>query len=117
MDDEQKLDPGLLQECFDTGLMGVDVPEEYGGSEMGFTSSIIVIEELAKVDAALSVVVDIHNTLINTSMMRWGTDEQKQKYLPMFATNTLGAFALSEPGSGSDAFAMKTTATADGDEF
>jgi len=97
--------------------MGIDIPVEYGGSGMGFTASIIAIEELAKVDAAVSVMVDIHNTLINTAMMRWGTDEQKSKYLPMFATDTLGSFALSEPNAGSDAFALKTVAKLDGDDY
>jgi len=117
MDEEQKMDPDLLKGCFDTGLMGIDIPEEYGGSGMGFTASIIAIEELAKVDAAVSVMVDIHNTLINTAMMRYGNAEQKEKYLPMFATNTLGSFALSEANAGSDAFALKTTAVKDGDDY
>ena len=117
MDEEQKMDRELLQGLFENGLMGIDIPVEYGGSGMGFTASIIAIEELAKVDAAVSVMVDIHNTLINTAMMRWGSDEQKSKYLPMFAADTLGSFALSEPNAGSDAFALKTVATPDGDDF
>lgn len=106
--------------------MGIESPEEYGGGGMSFISSIIAIEEIAKVDPGVrfalselflsyfSVIVDIHNTLLNTAIRRWASEELKKEYLPRLATDTLGAFALSEAGSGSDAFAMTTTATKDG---
>jgi len=119
MDEDGRLDPMLLQQLFNQGLMGIETPAEYEGGGMSFVDSCIVIEELAKVDPAISVIVDIQNTLINTSIMKYGSDALKKKWLPRLATDTLGSFCLSEAGSGSDAFAMKTTATkqADGEHF
>ncbi|CAL8077491.1 unnamed protein product [Orchesella dallaii] len=117
MDVEGKTDPEVIEELFKNGLMGVEIPADFGGSESTFGSSIVVIEELAKVDPGISVMVDIQNTLINTLIMKLGTDEQKKKYLPMLATNTVGSFCLSEPQSGSDAFSLKTRAVKDGNDY
>lgn len=116
MDENEKMDPEIIEQCFEQGLMSVEIPEKYGGSGMNFTAAIVGIEELARVDPSVSVMVDVHNTLVNTTVMKYGTEESKKKWLPKLATNTLGSFCLSEPASGSDAFAMKTKAekTADG---
>jgi len=111
MDQKGMLDPAILSQLFSQGLMGVETPSEYGGAGLSFMQSCLVIEELAKIDPAISVIVDIQNTLLNTSLMKYGTPEQKSQWLPRLATDTLGSFCLSESGSGSDAFAMKTTAT------
>lgn len=117
MDEKAQLDPELLKEMFAQGLMGVEIPSQYGGSEMSFTSSLLVVEELAKVDAAVSVVADVHNTLINNMFGKWGSQALKEEYLPRLASDMVGAFCLSEPSSGSDAFALKTRADRDGDYF
>eukprot|EP00168_Porphyra_purpurea_P008263 TRINITY_DN2042_c0_g1_i2.p1 TRINITY_DN2042_c0_g1~~TRINITY_DN2042_c0_g1_i2.p1 ORF type:complete len:470 (+),score=165.54 TRINITY_DN2042_c0_g1_i2:197-1606(+) len=114
MDVNAELDATLLTQLFEAGLMGVEVPAVHGGGGMSFTSSIIVIEELAKVDAAVSAVVDIHNTLLCNAVRRHGDEAQQAEWLPRLATTSLGAFCLSEAGSGSDAFALKTTAVRDG---
>jgi len=110
MDEKGQLDMTLLKDLFEAGFMGVEVPARYGGGEMSFFQSCLLIEGLAKVDPAISVIVDIQNTLANTIMMKFGTEEQKKKYLPRMASDTLVSFCLSEASSGSDAFAMKTTA-------
>lgn len=112
MDEAAHLKPELLGELFALGLMGVDVPEEYGGQGGSFFQSVLAIEELAKVDPAVSVVVDVQNTLVNNAFARWGSEEQKRCYLPQLATGQVGAYALSEPASGSDAFALTTRAVA-----
>jgi len=117
MDEKGHLRPDILSQLFEQGFMGVEVPSEYGGSEMSFTQSCIVIEELARIDPAIAVIVDIQNTLLNTILMRWGSAEQKKKYLHLLATNTLGSFCLSEPAAGSDAFALQTTATKKGNKW
>jgi len=116
MDENEQMDPAIIEQCFEQGLMGVEIPEKYGGAGMNFTSAIVGIEELAKVDPSVSVMVDVHNTLVITGLLKWGSEEIKKEWLPKLATNTLGCFCLSEPASGSDAFAMKTRAekTADG---
>jgi len=111
MDQKCQHDPVILQKCFEQGYMGIQTPAEYGGSEMSFISSCIVVEEVAKVDPSVSLVIDIQNTLLNTAIRKWGTSDQQQTYLPRLATDTVGSFALSEVGSGSDAFALKSTAT------
>lgn len=117
MDEHAKLDAEVLEHLFANGLMGIEVEEEYGGSGLGFTSAIIVIEELAKVDPAVSVIADVHNTLLLNMLRMWGSKELKQKYLPRLATECVGAFCLSEPASGSDAFSLKTRADKDGDDY
>jgi butyryl-CoA dehydrogenase/short/branched chain acyl-CoA dehydrogenase len=115
MDAVGKLDPAILKTLFEMGLMGIDIPEEYGGSGMSFTDAILVIIELARVDPSVSVVCDVQNTLVNNAIRRWGTEAQKKKYLPKLATEIVGAYALSEAGSGSDAFSLRARATAEGD--
>ncbi|MCJ1253620.1 hypothetical protein MMC24_001432 [Lignoscripta atroalba] len=110
MDEAEKMDPGLVEQLFEQGLMGIEIPEEYGGAGMNFTAGIVGIEELARVDPSVSVLVDVHNTLVNTAIIKYGTAESKRKWLPRLATDTVGSFCLSEPASGSDAFALKTRA-------
>lgn len=103
----------LLREMFGAGLMGIGIGEEYEGQGGTLFQSILAIEELAKVDPSASVIADVQNTLVNSALARWGTEEQKRKYLPRLAAQSLGAFALSEAGSGSDAFSLTTRAVAD----
>lgn len=112
-----KIDPEVIKQCFELGLMAIETPEEYGGAGSSFFNAIVAIEELARVDASVSVFVDVHNTLVTNAFLRWGTDEQKKKYLPQMAESRVGAYALSEAGSGSDAFALKTRAVDKGDHF
>jgi alkylation response protein AidB-like acyl-CoA dehydrogenase len=116
MDEAETMDPTVVEQLFEQGLMGIEIPEEYGGSGMNFTSAIIAIEELARVDPSVSVMVDVHNTLVNTAVMKYGSAETQRKWLPQLASGTVGSFCLSEPASGSDAFALQTKAekTADG---
>jgi len=110
MDEEQQLNPALLPKLFSLGLMGIEIPAEYGGSGSNFFNTIIVVEELSKVDAAVSVLVDVQNTVVNSCIRRYGTAEQKAKYLPWLASEKVGSYALSEADSGSDAFALKCRA-------
>ncbi|KAI9876062.1 MAG: hypothetical protein M1830_007423 [Pleopsidium flavum] len=110
MDETEKMDPSLIEQLFEQGLMGIEIPEEYGGAGMNFTAAIVGIEELARVDPSVSVMVDVHNTLVNMAILKYGTDESKRKWLPRLATDTVGSFCLSEPASGSDAFALRTKA-------
>lgn len=117
MDDAGKMEPHIIQGCFDSGFMGVEVPEEYGGCGSSFTSALLVVEELAKVDPSVSVMVDIHNTIVNNCFSYWASDRLKAKWLPRLTTDCLGAFCLSEAAAGSDAFALRTTATRDGGDF
>lgn len=117
MDENENMDPSIVQGMFDNGLMGIETAEHYGGAGASFTSAILVVEELAKVDPSVSVMNDVHNTLASTCIRKWGSKEVQDKFAERLATKEVGAFALSESGSGSDAFAMKTTAkkNADGD--
>jgi len=117
MDQEGRIDEGLVRQFFDLGLMGVDIPDRHGGAGGSFFMSILAVEELARVDASASVVVDVQNTLVNNAIMRWGTDEQRQELLPRLAKDTVGAYALSESVSGSDAFALTTRAEERKDGF
>ncbi len=110
MDQEGRIDEDLIREFFELGLMGVEIPDLHGGAGGSFFMSILAVEELARVDASASVVVDVQNTLVNNAIMRWGTDDQRRKFLPRLAKDTVGAYALSESGSGSDAFALATRA-------
>jgi alkylation response protein AidB-like acyl-CoA dehydrogenase len=115
MDEEQKMDESLIPQFFELGLMGIEVPEQYGGTESSFFTAALVVEELSRVDASVGVFVDVQNTLVNNAFLRWGSEELKQKYLPQLCAEKVGAYALSEAGSGSDAFALATKATeADG---
>lgn len=117
MDEAGALRQGLLAEMFAFGLMGIEVKEEYSGQNGSFFQSILAIEELAKVDPAVSVVVDVQNTLVTNALERWATPQQKRTYLPRLATDSVGAYALSEAQSGSDAFALTTRAVRRGEEF
>ncbi len=117
MDETGVFRKDLLGELFDLGLMAVDVPEDYGGQGGSFFQTILAIEELAKVDPSASVIVDVHNTLCNSALQRWGTEQQKRLYLPRLARDMVGAYALSEAGSGSDAFALSTRAIAENGNF
>ncbi|MBL8788416.1 MAG: acyl-CoA dehydrogenase [Deltaproteobacteria bacterium] len=117
MDEKQEMRPSIVRECFDLGLMGIEIPEKYGGAGSTFFNSIMVIEALARVDASLGVMVDVQNTLVINALLRWGTEAQKAKYLAMMAKDTVGAYALSEPQSGSDAFALRCSAKDAGDHW
>ena len=117
MDESAVFDKRLLRQLFELGLMGIEIPEQYGGQGGNFFQCVLAIEEISAVDPSAGVVVDVQNTLVNNVIVRWGTDAQKAKVLPKLATATLGAYALSEVGSGSDAFALATTATLDGDRY
>jgi short-chain 2-methylacyl-CoA dehydrogenase len=107
----------LLHEMFELGLMGIEIPEEYGGQGGSFFQSVLAVEALAAVDPSAAVIVDVQNTIANNVIIRWGTDDQKRRYLPKLASDTVASFALSEAGSGSDAFALATRATQRGDEY
>ena len=111
MDEAESMDKEIVEQLFEQGLMGIEIPEKYGGAGMNFTSAIVGIEGLARVDPSVSVMVDVHNTLVNTAIMKYASNELKEKWLPKLATNTVGSFCLSEPVSGSDAFALATKAT------
>ena len=110
MDEEGVFDKGLIHEFFQLGLMGIEIPEQYGGGGGKFFEAILAVEEMSRVDASAGVVVDVQNTLVNNAFLRWGNEEQKKRYLPRMAADTCGAYALSEAGSGSDAFALQTKA-------
>jgi butyryl-CoA dehydrogenase/short/branched chain acyl-CoA dehydrogenase len=107
----------LLHEMFELGLMGIEIPEEHGGQGGNFFQSVLAVEALAAVDPSAAVIVDVQNTIANNILLRWGNEEQKRRYLPKLARDTVAAFALSEAGSGSDAFALATRATRHGDHF
>ncbi len=117
MDAHGKLDPALIKQCFDLGLMGIETPEEFGGAGSSFFTAIIAVEELSRIDASVGVFVDVQNTLVNNALIRWGNQQQQEKYLTLLASERVGAYALSEAGSGSDAFAMQTRAVDKGDHF
>jgi alkylation response protein AidB-like acyl-CoA dehydrogenase len=117
MDEAGQFREDLLRELFAMGLMGIDVPEEFGGQGGTFFQSVLAIEEIAKVDPAASVIVDVQNTLVNNAIARWASDEQKKRYLPRLAATVTGAYALSEAQSGSDAFALAARARATDDGF
>jgi alkylation response protein AidB-like acyl-CoA dehydrogenase len=117
MDEHAKFAPGLIKKMFELGVMSVEVPESHGGSGGSFFHSVLAVESLSRVDPSVGVLVDVQNTLVINAVMRWGSDEIKRRYLPRFATNLIGAYCLSEAGSGSDAFAMATRATEQGDGF
>ncbi len=117
MDENSVFDPGLIKELFQLGLMGIQIPEEHGGGGGSFFEAILAVEELSRVDASAGVIVDVQNTLVNNALLRWASDEQKKRYLPRMAADTCGAYALSEAGSGSDAFALQTRAEAGGNDY
>ena len=111
MDEHAKIPKALIDQLFDLGVMGIEVPEAYGGSGGTFFHAVLAVEELSRVDPSIGVLVDVQNTLVINAFLRWGNDEVKQRYLPKLASDTVGAYALSEAGSGSDAFALAARAT------
>jgi short/branched chain acyl-CoA dehydrogenase len=117
MDEESKIPRQLIDACFELGLMGVEIPDQYGGSGATFFMSIVAVEELARVDPSVAVLVDVQNTLVNNAVLRWASEAQKAKYFPLLASKWVGAYALSEAGSGSDAFALTCRAEDKGDHY
>jgi butyryl-CoA dehydrogenase/short/branched chain acyl-CoA dehydrogenase len=117
MDEKGVFDKDLIHEFFQLGLMGIEIPEQYGGGGGTFFEAILAVEELSRVDASAGVVVDVQNTLVNNAILRWANEEQKRRYLPRMASEWVGAYALSEAGSGSDAFALATKAELKGSEY
>src|SRR3954470_15320873 len=117
MDEKQVFDHALIEQFFQLGLMGIEIPEAYGGGAGSFFEAILAVEEISRVDPSAGVLVDVQNTLVNNALLRWANEEQKKKYLPKMATDTVGAYALSEAASGSDAFALQTRAEAKGDHY
>ncbi len=117
MDEQAKMPRELLTQLFDLGVMGIEIPEAYGGSGGTFFHSVLAVEALSRVDPSVGVVVDVQNTLVVNALLRWATDAQKQQYLTKLASGTVGAYALSEAGSGSDAFALTTRAVKSGDGY
>ena len=117
MDEKGVFDKALIAQFFQLGLMGIEVPEQYGGAGGKFFEAILAVEELSRADASAGVVVDVQNTLVNNALLRWATPEQKKRYLPRMTADTVGAYALSEAGSGSDAFALQTRAELKGADY
>ncbi len=115
MDEKAEMDPKIIQELFEMGLMGIEVPEKFGGADSSFFMAILAVEALSYVDPSAAIVVDVQNTLVNNAFMRWGNDLIKEKYLPQLCSSRVGSYALSEAGSGSDAFALKCRAEDKGD--
>lgn len=117
MDEAQQMDAGVVRQLFELGLMGIAVPEQYGGADGSFFEAILAVEEISAVDPAVGVLVDVQNTLCVNALVRWATEEQRQRWLPRLAADTVGAYALSEAASGSDAFALQTRAIRHGDDY
>lgn len=117
MDEKAQMNPELVQKLFEMGLMGIETPEKYGGAGSTFTMACLAVEELGRVDGSVSVLVDVQNTLTTNAFLKWGTEAQKEKYLSKMATQWVGAYALSESSSGSDAFALKLKAELKGDKY
>src|SRR5882762_11135440 len=117
MEKAGKIDPALLPKYFQLGLMGIEVPDQYGGAGGTLFMVTLAVEEISKVDAAAAIVCDVQNTLVNYPIVRYGSDSQKAKYLPMLNSEVIGAYALSESGSGSDAFGLATHAEKRGDRW
>jgi short/branched chain acyl-CoA dehydrogenase len=117
MDHAATMSKDLIESFFELGIMGIEIPEQYGGAGSTFFNAVLVVEELSHVDASCGVLVDVQNTLVNNALIRWGTEDQKSKYLKMLSSDTVGAYALSEAGSGSDAFALATKAEDKGDHW
>ena len=117
MDETECMDPAIIQGLFEMGLMGIEVPEAYGGAGGSFFMACLAIEELAKVDPSVSVMCDVQNTLVNNIFKNWASEEQKKKYFPRLVGKDVGSYCLSEPNSGSDAFAMQARAHDEGDHW
>jgi alkylation response protein AidB-like acyl-CoA dehydrogenase len=117
MDEKGAFDRALLDQFFQLGLMGIEIPEQYGGAGGKFFEAILAVEEFSRADASAGVIVDVQNTLVANAILRWATEDQKKRYLPKMSADTVGAYALSEAGSGSDAFALQTKAEIKGSDF
>jgi len=117
MDEKGALDASLIPPCFELGLMGIEIPEALGGAGGSFFLATLAVEALSQVDASAAILVDVQNTLVNNCLLRWANDAQKARYLPKLASEWVGAYALSEPGSGSDAFGLETRAELKGDRW
>src|SRR5215472_1439620 len=117
MDEKGVFEKELLHQFFQLGLMGIEIPEQYGGGGGKFFEAILAVEELSRADASAGVIVDVQNTLVNNALLRWTTEEQRKRYLPRMVADTVGAYALSEAGSGSDAFALQTKAELKGGDY
>ena len=117
MDEKGVFDRELIGQFFHLGLMGIEIPEQFGGAGGKFFEAILAVEELSRADASAGVIIDVQNTLVNNALLRWATAEQKKRYLPRMAADTAGAYALSEAGSGSDAFALQTRAELKGSDY
>jgi butyryl-CoA dehydrogenase/short/branched chain acyl-CoA dehydrogenase len=117
MDEKGVFDRELIHQFFQLGLMAIEIPEQYGGGSGKFFEAILAVEELSRADASAGVIVDVQNTLVNNALLRWSSEEQRQRYLPRMTADTVGAYALSEAGSGSDAFAMQTRAELKGTDY
>lgn len=117
MDEQEKIDSELIDKFFQLGLMGIEIPHSLGGAESDFFMSIVAVEELSRVDASVGVMVDVQNTLVNNAILRWGSPDQRRRYLPRLASEWVGAYALSEATSGSDAFSLRTRAVKNKDKF
>jgi butyryl-CoA dehydrogenase/short/branched chain acyl-CoA dehydrogenase len=117
MDEEGRMDPDLIPELFELGLMGIEIPDKWGGAGSSFFTAVLVVEELSRIDPSVGVLVDVQNTLVNNCLLRYGSEDLKARYLPRLASEIVGAYALSEAGSGSDAFALQTRARRDGDDY
>src|ERR687896_1339124 len=117
MDEHAKIPRDLIDKLFDLGVMGIEIAEAYGGTGATFFHSVLAVESISRVDPSVGVLVDVQNTLVVNALNRWGNDDVKRRYLPKLANGTVGAYALSEAGSGSDAFALTTRAAEKGDEW
>jgi short/branched chain acyl-CoA dehydrogenase len=117
MDEKAEMNRTLIESFFELGIMGVEVPDRFGGAGSTFFTAVLIVEELSHVDASCGVLVDVQNTLVNNALLRWGSEDIRSRYLPMLASKTVGAYALSEAGSGSDAFALACRATDKGDHW
>jgi len=117
MDEKGVFDGRLIEQFFQLGLMGIEIPEQYGGAGGRFFEAILAVEEISRTDPSAGVIVDVQNTLVNNALLRWGNDDQKRRYLPRMTRNLVGAYALSEAGSGSDAFALQTRAQLKSNEY
>ena len=117
MDDQAKMPRPLIDRLFELGVMGIEIPDAHGGAGGTFFHSVLAVEALSSVDPSVGVLVDVQNTLVINALLRWGSNDQQDRYLPRLAANTVGAYALSEAGSGSDAFALTTRAVESGDDF
>lgn len=117
MDEKAEMNSGLVKKLFEMGLMSIETPEKYGGAGSSFTMACLAVEEIGRVDGSVSVLMDVQNTLVTNAFLKWGNEAQKEKYLPKMSKDWVGAYALSESSSGSDAFALKLKAEAKGDKY